>query len=73
MSAVRVGLRPGRQFSFTGHLNRGVDGIFEIGRVIRGRLVSIAEVHAIIARADLAQSEVEMARDGFGFLERLVL
>jgi hypothetical protein len=33
-------------------------------------LVPIAEVHAIIARAHLAQSEPETARDRFGFLER---
>jgi hypothetical protein len=43
-----VGLRPGRQFSLTGHLNRGVDGVFEIVRVI-GPLVSIAKVHTILA------------------------
>src|SRR5262249_59151781 len=30
----------------------------------------IAEVHAIVAGAKLAQSEPEMARDRFGFLER---
>src|SRR5262249_48583255 len=33
-------------------------------------LVSIAEVHAIVAGAQLAQSEPEVARDRFGFLER---
>jgi hypothetical protein len=53
----------------TGHLNRGFDRIFEIVRVLSRRLVSIAEVHAIRARAHLAQSEPEMARDRFGFLE----
>ena len=54
----------------TGHLNRGCDDIFEIVRVISRRFVSIAEVHAIVARAHLAQSEPETARDRFGFLER---
>jgi hypothetical protein len=43
----------------TGHLNRGFDGIFELVRVMDCRLVSIAEVHAIRARAHLAQSEPE--------------
>jgi hypothetical protein len=38
-------------------------------RLYRG-LVSIAEVHAIGARAHLAQSEPEMTRDRFGVLER---
>src|SRR5215470_10751867 len=58
------------QRSPTGHLNRGIDGVFEIVRVIGRGLVSLAEVHAILARAHLAQSEPEMARDRFGFLER---
>jgi hypothetical protein len=52
----------------TGHLNRGFDGILEIVRVVSSRFVSIAE-DAIRARAHLAQSEPEMARDRFGFLE----
>jgi hypothetical protein len=52
-----------------GHLNRRIDGTFEIVRVVSRRFVSIAEVHAIRARAHLAQSEPEMARDRFGFLE----
>jgi len=56
--------------ALTGHLNRGIDGVFEIVCVTGRRLVSIAEVHAIIARAHPAQSEPEMARDRFGFLER---
>jgi hypothetical protein len=56
--------------SGTGHLNRGFDGIFEIVRVVSRRFVSIAEVHSIRARAHLAQSEPEMARDRLGFLER---
>jgi hypothetical protein len=56
--------------SLTGHLNCGVDGVFETIRVVGRGLVSIAEVHAIVARAHLAQSEPEMARDRFGFLER---
>src|SRR5262245_25397177 len=58
------------QRSLTGHLNRGIDGVFEIVRVVGRGLVSIAEVHAIIARAHLAQSEPEMARDRFGLLKR---
>src|SRR5262245_59112246 len=57
------------QRSPTGHLNRGIDGVFEIVRVIGRGLVSIAEVHAILARAHLAQSEPETARDRFGFLK----
>jgi hypothetical protein len=52
-----------------GHLNRSIDGIFEIVRVVSSRFVSIAEVHAIRARAHLAQSEPEMASDRFGLLE----
>jgi hypothetical protein len=58
------------QSSLTGHLNRGVDGVVEIVRVVGRGLVSIAEVHAIVTRANLAQSKPEMARDRFGFLER---
>jgi hypothetical protein len=57
------------QCSLTGHLNRGVDGVFEIARVVGRGFVSIAEVHAIVAGAQLAQSEPEMARDRFRFLE----
>src|SRR5262249_18707817 len=45
-------------------------GVFEIVRVVSCDLVSIAEVHAIIAGAHHAQSEPEMARDRFGLLER---
>src|SRR5262245_8704570 len=56
--------------SLTGHLDHGSDGIFEIVRVVGRGLVSIAEVHAVIARAKLAQSEPEMARDRFCFLQR---
>jgi hypothetical protein len=52
------------------HLNRGIDGVFKIVRVVRRGLASIAEVHAIGTRAHLAQSEPKMARDRFGFLER---
>jgi hypothetical protein len=37
--------------------------------VVSRRFVSIAEVHSIRARAHVAQSEPEMARDRFGFLE----
>src|SRR5262249_1691929 len=58
------------QRSPTGHLNRGIDGVFEIVRVIGRGLVSIAEVHAIVAGAQLAQGKPEMARNRFGFLER---
>jgi len=46
------------------------DGIFEIIRVVGRHLISIAEVHAIIARAHLAQGQPEMSRDRFGLLER---
>jgi len=62
--------RSNLQRSPTGHLNRRIDGVFEIVHVVRRGLISIAEVHAIIARANLAQSEPEMARDRFGFLKR---
>src|SRR5262249_4061941 len=58
------------QRSPTGQLNRGIDGVFQIVRVVGRGLVSIAEVHAIVVGAQLAQSEPEMARDRFGFLER---
>src|SRR5215472_12673614 len=51
------------QPSLMGHLNRGVDGVFETVRVVNRGLASIAEVHAIVPRAHLAQSEPEMARD----------
>src|SRR5262249_12326567 len=47
-----------------------IDGIFEIVRVVGRNLGSITEVHAIVARAYLAQSEPEVPRDRFGFLER---
>jgi hypothetical protein len=53
-----------------GHLNRSIDGVFEIVGVMGRRLISIAEVHPIVARSHLTQSEPEMARDRFGFLER---
>ena len=52
------------------HLNPGVDGVFEIGRVVGRSLVSAAKAHAIVSRAHFAQSAPEMARDRFGFLER---
>ena len=58
------------QLSLTDHLNRGIDGVFEIVRVVSRGLIPIAEVHAIIARAHFAQREAEMARDRFRFLER---
>src|SRR5262249_25523379 len=63
--SVRVEL----QSPLTGHLDRGTDGVFKTGRVVGRCLVSIAEVHAIVAGAHLAQGESEMARDRFGFLE----
>src|SRR5262245_205553 len=57
------------QLAPTGHLNRGIDGVFEIVRVVRRDLVFFAKAYAIIARAHLAQSEPEMACDRFGLLE----
>ena len=54
----------------TGHPNRGIDRVFETVSVVGRGLVSIAEVHAIIARAHLAKSEPEMTSDRFGFSER---
>ena len=56
--------------SFTRHLNGGFNGSFETYRVVGRGFISIAEVHAIRARAHLAQSEPELTRDRFGFLER---
>src|SRR5262249_15379048 len=58
------------QCSFTGLLNHSINGIFEIIRVVGRHLVSIAEVHAIVTRAHLAQGQPEMSRDRFGLLER---
>ena len=58
------------QRSLTGHLNRGINGVIEIVRVVGRGLVSIAEVHAIFARAQQAQREPEVARNRFRFLER---
>jgi len=52
------------------HLNRSIDGVFEIVRVVGRGFVSIAEVHAIFARAQQAQREPEVARNRFRFLER---
>ena len=49
--------RSSSQRSPTSHLTRRIDGIFEIVRVVGRNLASIAVVHAIIARAQLAQSE----------------
>src|SRR5438094_3830614 len=63
-------VRCSSQSSLTGHLNRCFDGVFEAVCVVARCLVSIAEVHAIVARAHLAQGEPGMARDRFGFLER---
>src|SRR5262249_51359770 len=62
--------RSSSQRSFTRHLNRGVDGVFEVVRVVGRGLVPIAEVHAIVTGAQLAQGKPEMARNRFGFLER---
>src|SRR5262249_41803544 len=55
------------QCSLTGHLNRGVDGVFELVCVVGHGLVAIAEVHAIVAGARLAHSEPEMARNRLAF------
>jgi hypothetical protein len=69
VSAIRAYLRHNAR-SLTGQLNRGIGGVLEIVRVTGRWLVSIAEPHAIIARAHLAQGEAKMSRDRFGFLER---
>ena len=53
-----------------GHRNHGINGVFELVCVVGRGLVSIAEVHAIVAGAQLAEGKPEMARDRFGFLER---
>ncbi len=58
------------QRSLTGDLNRGIDGVFEILRVVGHGLVSVAAAHAKVAGAHLAQGEPEMSGDRFGFLER---
>jgi hypothetical protein len=58
------------QRSLMGHLNRSIDGVFEIVRVVGRGFVSIAEVHAIFARVQQAQREPEVARNRFRFLER---
>jgi hypothetical protein len=60
----------GLQRSLMGHLKRSIDGVFEIVRAVRRSFVSIAEVHAIFARAQQAQREPEVARNRFSFLER---
>jgi hypothetical protein len=57
------------QLSPTGHPNRGIDRVFETVSVVGRGLVSIAEVHAIVARAYLAQSQPKVPRDRFSFLE----
>ena len=49
-------VRCSSQLSLTGHLNRGIDGVFEIVRVVSRGLVSIAEVHAIVTGAQQAQA-----------------
>ena len=58
------------QRPLTGHLHCGTHCIFKIAGVISRGLVSTWQVHAIVTRAYLAQSEPEMACDRFGFLER---
>src|SRR5262249_37068866 len=58
------------QLSLMGHRNHGINGVFELVCVVGRGLVSIAEVHAIVAGAQLAEGKPEMARDRFGFLER---
>jgi len=55
--------RSSSQRSLTGLLNHSIDGIFEIIRVVGRHLISIAEVHAIVARAHLAQGQPEMSRN----------
>ena len=54
-----------------GPSHHGINGVFEFVCVVGRGLVSIAEVHAIVAEAKLAQSEPEVARDRFGCLRRL--
>src|SRR5262245_19446417 len=61
-------VRCSSQRSLTGDLNRGIDGVFEIRRVVGRGLVSVAAGHAIVAGAHLAQREPEMSRDRFGLL-----
>jgi len=51
-------------------ISRATNGVFEIVCVVGRSLVSIAEVHTIVAGAQLAQGKPEMARNRFGFLER---
>src|SRR5262249_10355502 len=63
-------MRSSSQLSLTSHFNRSVDRVFEVVSVVGVSLVSIADVHAIVAGAQLAQSEPEMTRNRFGFLER---
>jgi hypothetical protein len=58
LTAYFTGLQP----SLSGDLKRGNDGVFEIVRVVDRGLASIAEVHAIVAGPQLAQSEAKMAR-----------
>ena len=66
---TRTDLRSSLQLTLSSHRDGGVNGVFEIVRVIGRRFISIAEVHSIRARAHHAQSEPEMARDRFRFLE----
>jgi hypothetical protein len=53
-SAITLGSGGAKSRSLTGHFNRGLDGIFKIVRVLGRGLVSVAEVHAIAAKAHLA-------------------
>jgi hypothetical protein len=63
-------LRSSSQLALTSHRDGGINGVFEIDRVAGRALVPITEVHAIVARAHLAQSEPKMSRDRFRYLER---
>src|SRR5262245_54055104 len=49
---------------------RGWANYFEVGTAMGRRLVSITEVHAIVARAHVRQREPGMARNRFGFRGR---
>ena len=52
VSAGRFSRRDNRALS--GHLHCGIDGVFEIVRVVSRALVCIGEVHAIVTGAHLA-------------------
>ena len=61
----RVNFRDGSEMTAycADNLEDDVKTAVEMVRVVSRRFVSIAEVHAIVARAHLAQSEPEMARN----------